>query len=86
MYATILVVGEPPKAHDDLAITIGLVATCTHKENNLEIVNGLDKAEVSVVEVEKTKPCPWKRKLTSPNKKTMLGVNFFGTNVLSFGI
>jgi hypothetical protein len=69
-----------------LAIIIDLVATSTHKENNLEVANGLDKVEMNVMEVEKTKPHPRKCKLTSPNKKTMSRVSFFGANVFSFGI
>jgi hypothetical protein len=51
-----------------------------------EVTNGLDKVEMNVVEVKKTKPHPQKHKLTTPNKKTMSRVSFFGTNVLSFGI
>jgi hypothetical protein len=39
-----------------LAITIDPIATSTHKENNLEVASGLDKVEMNVVEVEKTKP------------------------------
>jgi hypothetical protein len=41
-----------------LTIIVNLVATSTHKENNLEVANGLDKVEMNVVEVEKTKPHP----------------------------
>ncbi len=58
MYAAMQVAGEPLKAHDDLAIIVDPVAISTHKENNLEVASGLDKVEMNVVEVKKTKPCP----------------------------
>jgi hypothetical protein len=41
-----------------LAITIDPIATNTHNDNNLEVANGLDKIEMNVVEVKKTKPHP----------------------------